>query len=295
MTKRFRNILNEKMELVKQFKDKMGSDFVKKAVSLSLVATMATVGAANFNMVKAEEVPEYKEGQFIEEMIERQEGEEIHNYYQYVVKTGDCLETISKKMCKFLGVEERTRYWVVLTYLNEISSKDIIHAGDILIFPESFDEVLKIKIGLDENGYTDRMYQEFGYYNTVNTNTNTNTNRHHNHSSNHNYTNSEMIYTVREVFNINYGNQSESFFNAVLSYYKNYLHTDASHTLDTVLKGNNAVWPYVDYIPTWSKMEYYRLSLQGLVDFVELYDDNDYANLLSAYYGQNTEDHSMSK
>ena len=91
--------------------------------------------------------PEYMDeemyGKFIEEPIELLGEDGVKSYYRYVVQPGDNPSLISEKICKFYGVEPRQRYWTILPYLNNLNNT--MFAGQALIFPDTFEDVVALK------------------------------------------------------------------------------------------------------------------------------------------------------
>ena len=90
----------------------------------------------------------YKRGTFIEETVEYGE----KTYLRYVADKTDNLSQISRKICRYYGVEVTTKYWPVLAFLNDVK-KAIVRPGDVFIFPLTIDEMDELYEALITSGW----------------------------------------------------------------------------------------------------------------------------------------------
>ncbi len=116
----------------------------KKFIALILAgyimfAPAKSVGAKNV----------FKPGTFIEYNIG---DEEESKFNQYVVAENDNLSVISRKVCKYFGEEQSSEFWPALGFLNGYPK--VIHKGDIILFPTSFEKLKKLNDNLQEIGWT---------------------------------------------------------------------------------------------------------------------------------------------
>ena len=126
-----------------------------RLISGALVVTMATSMAfANPQKVYAETNTVYTEGKFVEETESK--------YGQYVVKKGDNASLISQKICRHFNVEMTTKYWPVIAFLNDFPRT--IQPGDVIIFPNSMEEMDSLLAKLKELGWTARYIQKNDVY-----------------------------------------------------------------------------------------------------------------------------------
>lgn len=127
-----------------------------KNIKQKVVSTAAAfvVGATTLfgatSTALADTQAKYKEGTFLDvQVVQDEKTEATFEYGYYVVKEGDNLSRISEKITVHLGVEQTTKYWPVLAYLNGYPR--IIHPGDLVIYPadiEALDNILtKLKKG----------------------------------------------------------------------------------------------------------------------------------------------------
>lgn len=87
--------------------------------------------------------------------------EEKAPYIEYKVINGDNLSLISKKICRYFGTEETTKYWPVLAFLN--SYPRIINPGDIIIYPSTIEKMDALLETLNNTGWIHR----YAYANQV--------------------------------------------------------------------------------------------------------------------------------
>jgi len=126
-----------------------------RLISGALVVTMATSMAfLNPQKAYAATGTVYTEGKFVEETESK--------YGQYVVKKGDNASLISQKICRHFNVEMTTKYWPVIAFLNDFPR--IIQPGDIIIFPNSMEEMDNLLAKLKETGWTARYIQKNDVY-----------------------------------------------------------------------------------------------------------------------------------
>ena len=122
-----------------------------KFISGAVATTLALGGSfmvSDMPNAYADTIVKTKQGTFIEDCDEYEEGE----YTKYVVQKGDNASNISKKICRYFGVESTTKYWPVIAYLNDYPRT--INKGDQLIFPSSYKDMDDLLNQLDESGWT---------------------------------------------------------------------------------------------------------------------------------------------
>ena len=125
-----------------------------RLISGALVVTMATSMAfLNPQKAYAATGTVYTEGKFVEQTESK--------YGQYVVK-GDNASLISQKICRHFKAEMTTKYWPVIAFLNDFPR--IIQPGDIIIFPNSMEEMDNLLAKLKELGWTARYIQKNDVY-----------------------------------------------------------------------------------------------------------------------------------
>lgn len=100
----------------------------------------------------------YKQGTFISENTEQNEV----SYNQYVVKTGDTLSKISQKICRYFKEEMSTKYWPALAFLNHYPR--VVKPGDIICFPETFEQLVELNNNLRKTGWTARYINNNNVY-----------------------------------------------------------------------------------------------------------------------------------
>ena len=127
--------------------------FTARVLSLALAGGLVLTTPSE---VLAEKKP--KEGKFIEYTTD----EEGIQYNRYVVKSGDNLSRISEKICRFFGQEKSTEYWPTIAFLNGYPR--VVHPGDIIVFPETFEELVLFNAKLRSMGWTARYIQNNDIY-----------------------------------------------------------------------------------------------------------------------------------
>ena len=127
--------------------------FTTKVLSLALAAGITLLSPCN---CFAEKSP--KQGSFIEYTMENGETK----YNRYVVKEGDNLSHISEKICRFFGEEITAKYWPVVAFLNEFPRT--LRPGDIIIFPETYEELVLMYNNLKEIGWISRYSNKNDVY-----------------------------------------------------------------------------------------------------------------------------------
>lgn len=126
-----------------------------KSGALALIVA-GGIGISTLPKTKAEDIQiTVKHGSFIE-------NNEDENYIRYVVKKGDCSSIISKKICRYFGIQETTKYWPVIAFLNDYPR--IIQPGDIIKFPSSIKEMDKLLDEIKRNNYTSLYIQKYHIY-----------------------------------------------------------------------------------------------------------------------------------
>ena len=127
--------------------------FTTKVLSLALATGITLSSPCN---CYAEKKP--KQGSFIEYVVENGETK----YNRYVVKEGDNLSHISEKICRFFGEEITAKYWPVVAFLNEFPRT--LRPGDIIIFPETYEELVLMYNDLKEIGWISRYSNKNDVY-----------------------------------------------------------------------------------------------------------------------------------
>lgn len=97
----------------------------------------------------------YKHGSFITTSNEE-------NYNQYVVKEGDNASVISRKICAFFNQEISNKFWPVIAFYNNYPR--VIHKGDIIVFPKTYEQLVEVNNQLQEMGWTKRYVERNNIY-----------------------------------------------------------------------------------------------------------------------------------
>ena len=130
-----------------------------RLLSGALAVTLATsIFVFNPQKAYAETGTRYTHGTFIEEPMEYEESQ----YGRYVVKQGDNASRISEKICRHFNVEITTKYWPVIAFLNGFPR--VIQPGDIMIFPNSIEDMDSLLNSLRETGWLARYIQKNDVY-----------------------------------------------------------------------------------------------------------------------------------
>ena len=191
---------------------------------LTLVVA-AGISLSNPGKVHAENIPTYKQGTFIEEPMEYEESQ----YKRYVVKKGDNISTISRKICNYYGEESTTKYWPVLAFLNNFPR--VIQPGDILIFPGTFEDVDGLWNDLNETGWIKRYVKENNVYGKK----------------------KKSNKTVGDLIAEIYGDKAC----ADPDFVKAYLEAQGlgnKYSIDTPLNGNDMLFELTEWIPTLEEL-----------------------------------------
>ena len=119
---------------------------------------------ANPGEVYAEGIPKSMQGTFLESTYEinGEPNYEESQYGRYVVKKGDSASSISRKVCKYFDEEPTTKYWPVIAFLNGFPR--VIQPGDVIIFPDTFEDMDDLLNSLKETGWTARYIQQNDVY-----------------------------------------------------------------------------------------------------------------------------------
>ena len=119
---------------------------------------------ANPGEVYAEGIPKSMQGTFLESTYEinGEPNYEESQYGRYVVKKGDSASSISRKVCKYFDEEPTTKYWPVIAFLNGFPR--VIQPGDVIIFPDTFEDMDELLNSLKETGWTARYIQQNDVY-----------------------------------------------------------------------------------------------------------------------------------
>ena len=138
---------------------KLASGIVAFALSASpvLAGTPNNAYAENLNTTSLTE-EQYKPGTIIEHYTVIDDVE----YNGYVVKAGDNTSRVSQKVTKYFNEEMTTKYWPVIAYLNEYPRT--VRPGEVLIFPESFEEMDETLTELRQSGWLAKYIQYRGIY-----------------------------------------------------------------------------------------------------------------------------------
>lgn len=71
----------------------------------------------------------------------------------YIAKNDDTLSSISKRMCKYYGIEPTTKYWPDLPALNR-KKNTIVNGGDVFYIPMYLDDLEYFHNLIKESGWT---------------------------------------------------------------------------------------------------------------------------------------------
>lgn len=124
-------------------------------------AVLTIVAAANlFYATNTKAIADTKKGNKtkVEETVT------ITGFEQYTVKEGDNASRISEKICNRLHIEQTTKYWPVIAFLNDYPR--IIHPGDIIIYPKDAVEMENLYQNLRKTGWLARYIQKQDIYGT---------------------------------------------------------------------------------------------------------------------------------
>jgi len=218
---------------------------------LSLTLLGSSFALLNPKKAHAEAI-NYNPGTIIEEPIERNEDEEIKLYYQYVVKEGDSLSAISRKICKFFEMEPTEKFWPVLAYLNNVGQ--YIFPGDILLFPNTYEALEELLAELKENGWTDNYITLYDVYSSKEPESvpSNNGNSNDTNSGNADYPMQYSMY-VRDLMEIIYGDQitvDDEFISLVIRT----LGLEGRFTANSFLRNNDEIFLFTDWIPSLEQL-----------------------------------------
>ena len=130
---------------------KMNKNNIRFTSAVLSLAVATGIALTSPSECFAEKKP--KQGKFIE-AVETEEG--LH-YNRYVVKEGDNVSRISQKICRYFGQEASTEYWPVIAFLNNFPRT--LKPGDIVIFPETYEDMAIMNANLKAVGWTARYIQ----------------------------------------------------------------------------------------------------------------------------------------
>ena len=85
-----------------------------------------------------------------------------NSFNYYVVKKGDNLSKICRKICRYFNRESSTDCWPALAFLNNYPR--IINERDIIKFPKDYDSLVALNDNLLEIGWTRRYIYENDVY-----------------------------------------------------------------------------------------------------------------------------------
>lgn len=180
--------------------------------------------AEGINNSSVTTVQKYKNGTFIDELMEYEESQ----YRRYVVAKGDNISLISKKICRYYEQEPTTKYWPVLAFLNQFPR--VIQPGDILIFPGTFEDMDGLWSDLKETGWIDRYVAKNKVYSKSKS------------SKSKGTTVGDLI---AEIYGSEYKNPE------FVQRYLKIQGLDSKYSIDSVISGNNdALFELTDWIPT---------------------------------------------
>ncbi len=197
---------------------------VMSASTITLGTTSAYAEGINTNQVATEQ--EYKNGSFIDELMEYEESQ----YRRYVVEKGDNVSVISKKICRYYGEDATTKYWPVLAFLNQFPR--IIKPGDVLIFPSTFEDMDSLWNDLKEAGWIKKYVRENKVYSSQK---------------------EKKIVTVKDLLSDIYGSQNVD--STFVSNYLRVLGLSGKYNGDSKIEGNyDATFELTDWIPTYEEV-----------------------------------------
>ena len=195
--------------------------FVKKTTATVMVAV--TVMTAVPGVVNAEEVKNYKQGTFIEELMPYEESQ----YGRYVVEKNDNASKISEKICKHFGQKVESKFWPVIAYLNEYPR--IIRPGDIIIFPGTYEDMVTMLEVLDQSGWTaayKRVYKVYQHKKKL-----------------------TVKQLIQQIYLYDILVDDE-----IAQKYLKKLGLDGEYSIDSILSDDNEVFKFVDWIPTLEEL-----------------------------------------
>ena len=194
-----------------------------RIASVALTASILINGFALTKPANAE--TKYQRGTFITENVN-----EENNYFGYVVKKNDSLSTVSKKICKYLGIESTTKYWPVLAYLNNVKTTVIV-PGDILVFPTTIEELESLLENLKESGWTNNYIKK-----------------------NHIYKNKKRR-TVRSLVEEIYGSSDDDFVELFLQIQG----LESTYDIDSVIEAGDTemLFDLTEWLPTMDELTEY--------------------------------------
>ena len=99
----------------------------------------------------------YDPGTFVKKYAEVTE-----QYGRYIVKNGDNLSRISEKVCSHLRMPISTEFWPAIAFLNGYPR--VSKEGDVIIFPNSEEELINLNNELRKVGWTARYIQNNHIY-----------------------------------------------------------------------------------------------------------------------------------
>jgi len=114
-------------------------------------STMVTIHNADTNET---ETVVYIKGVPILPSDEKIQEEENKGFSEYTVVKGDNASIISKKICRIFKIPVTTKYWPVIAYLNNYPR--VINPGDVIVYPETVEELENMLSMLKESGWTKR-------------------------------------------------------------------------------------------------------------------------------------------
>lgn len=121
---------------------------------LLTVLVAGNISLCNISSVYGEEV--YKQGSIIE--VKEDEG----IFHEYIVKPGDNASIISKIITRYYGEVPDSKYWTVVAFINNYPR--VIQPGDVIYFPKTFEQLLKIYDKLVETGWIKKYVRENNIY-----------------------------------------------------------------------------------------------------------------------------------
>ena len=203
-----------------------------KLISGALVVTLATsVALFNPQPAYAATGAEYTQGTFIEEPMEYEESQ----FGRYVVKKGDNASKISEKICRHFGVDITTKYWPVIAFLNGFPR--VIQPGDIIVFPNSIEDMDNLLRSLRETGWLARYIQANDVYGTRKRQQRT---------------------TVGELLAEIYGS-SACVDPDFVALYLRAVGLEGRYDIDSPIDGTNMLFYLTEWIPTLQELDEYRV------------------------------------
>ena len=205
------------------------------ALIVSSSISIGDIGEVRAEGIKTQstsfEQKNYQQGMIIDDPLEYEESQ----YKQYVVKKGDNISKISKKICRYFGEDATTKYWPVLAFLNGFPR--VIQPGDILIFPGTFEDVNSLWEDLNEIGWINNYVKVNDVYGKRKKDV--------------------LDSTVGDIIASIYG-ESVCADPDFVSLYLEVIGLNNTYSIDDVVSSYDTIHKLTDWIPTLEYLENYR-------------------------------------